>query len=62
MGLRGTAGTSHIDGCHAVFNAAKCTTEDSLAEGLLPGGEFGVHQEAKQLQVIGAPIVLQKTE
>lgn len=62
MGLRGTAGTSYLGSRHADLHAAECTTEDALAEGLLPAGEFGLHQETEQLEVARAPILLQETQ
>lgn len=62
MGLRGTAGTSHLDGGHAVIDTAECTAEVPSAEGLLPDREPPVHQEAKQLQTARAPVILQKAQ
>lgn len=62
MGLRGTAGTPHLDGRHADIHAAECTAENAFAEGLFPGREFGLDQETEQLQVTRAPDLVQETK
>lgn len=61
MGLRGPAGTPHLDGGHADLDA----TERMPAEGaqsVLSSREPGVHQATEQQQTAGAAAVLQETQ
>lgn len=50
MGVRGTPGTARDDGRDADLEQQQQQVALD-AEGVLPGGEPGVHQEAEQLQV-----------
>lgn len=59
MGLRGIAGTRHIDGGHAELNAAQCTAEG--AESVFPRGEFAL-EEAEQLEAARAAILVQEAK
>lgn len=59
MGLRGTAGTRHVDGGHAELDAAECTAEG--AESVFPRGEFGA-EEAEQLEATRAAILVQEAK
>lgn len=62
MGLRGPAGTPHLDGGYADLD----TTERMPAKGaqsVLPSGESGVYQAKKQQQAAdAAAAVLQETQ
>lgn len=61
MGLRGLAGTTHLDGGHADLDATeRIATED--APGVFPSRESGVHQAEEQQQTAGAAAVLQETQ
>lgn len=60
MGLRGTAGTHHLDGGHTELNAPECTAEG--AESVFPRGEFGPREEAEQLEATRAAILVQEAK
>lgn len=61
MGLRGIAGTPHLDGGHADLNTTEHVAAEG-AQGVLPSGESGVHQAEEQQQTADAAAVLQETQ
>jgi hypothetical protein len=61
MGLRGPAGTPHLDGGHADLDTTERMPAKS-AQSVLPSRESGVHQAKEQQQTAHAAAVLQETQ